>query len=75
MKCPRCGQEEDRLLALSRRDNKTMVCESCGGKEAVIDSQPYRSIDSTDILDEMIFQKKLGLDFKEWLDWKKSLKQ
>ena len=75
-KCPRCNnQVDDRLIALSRRDNKTMICEACGGIEAMNDSEPYRMIGSNRILDEMIFQKKLGLDVKEWIDWKKDLKQ
>lgn len=31
--CPRCGSDEP-LQALSRYDNKTMVCSSCGTNEA-----------------------------------------
>ena len=38
MKCPLCGQEYDRLLALSRRDNKTMICDDCGIIEALDDA-------------------------------------
>lgn len=38
MKCPRCGKEEKRLLALSRADNKTMICDECGTKEALDDA-------------------------------------
>ena len=30
--CPRCGREFERLLALSRKDNKTMICDQCGQK-------------------------------------------
>ncbi len=37
MKCPKCGKESDKLLALSRRDNKTMICDSCGVQEALED--------------------------------------
>lgn len=39
--CPKCGRKFDRLLALSREDNKTMICDDCGVKEAldVIPSQ------------------------------------
>ncbi|MCR5329606.1 MAG: hypothetical protein K6E62_00255 [Lachnospiraceae bacterium] len=37
MKCPKCGKEYDRLLALSRTDNKTMICDDCGIKEALDD--------------------------------------
>lgn len=35
MKCPKCGKEVNRLLALSRADNKTMICNKCGTKEAL----------------------------------------
>ena len=35
MKCPKCGKEVNRLLALSRADNKTMICDKCGTKEAL----------------------------------------
>lgn len=37
MKCPKCGREFDRLLALSRDDNKTMICDDCGTAEALRD--------------------------------------
>ena len=33
--CPRCGKEYERLLALSRTDNKTMICDQCGTEEAL----------------------------------------
>lgn len=33
--CPKCGRSFDRLLALSRTDNKTMICDECGTKEAL----------------------------------------
>lgn len=35
MKCPKCGRSFERLLALSRTDNKTMICDECGTKEAL----------------------------------------
>ena len=40
--CPRCGRETDiqRLplrQALSRKDNKTYICSSCGTDEAMLD--------------------------------------
>jgi hypothetical protein len=35
--CPRCGRKFDRLLALSRVDNKTMICGGCGMEEAFLD--------------------------------------
>ena len=38
MICPRCKKERDRLLALSRKDNKTMICDQCGMEEALDDA-------------------------------------
>lgn len=39
--CPRCGNsslfQEKVLNALSRRDNKTYICPSCGTEESVFD--------------------------------------
>lgn len=35
MECPICGRQVERLLALSRTDNKTMICEECGTREAL----------------------------------------
>lgn len=37
--CPKCGRESDRLLAVSRNDDKTMICDGCGIMEA-LDSLP-----------------------------------
>ncbi len=37
--CPKCGKETNRLLALLRVDNKTMICDECGTMEA-LDSLP-----------------------------------
>lgn len=40
-KCPRCHrmtlEDEQALNCLSRRDNKTYICNSCGNEEAIID--------------------------------------
>ena len=33
--CPKCKKEVERLLALCRVDNKTMICDECGTKEAL----------------------------------------
>ncbi len=33
MKCPKCKGEFKRLLALSRKDNKTQICDKCGSLE------------------------------------------
>lgn len=37
MRCPRCLKEYPRLLALSRADNKTYICDACGVAEALED--------------------------------------
>ena len=40
--CPRCHKEtfedEDGLNSLSRRDNRTYICNDCGNEEADIDA-------------------------------------
>ena len=41
-KCPICGEKYERLLALSRRDNTTMICDRCGMMEALDDYGKYR---------------------------------
>ncbi len=33
--CPRCGKEFIEAPALSRADNKTLICSTCGTKEAL----------------------------------------
>ena len=36
MTCPRCKEEKDmRFPALSRADNKTLICSPCGTEEAL----------------------------------------
>ena len=39
-RCPKCGRSFERLLALSRTDNETMICDECGTREA-LDSLPH----------------------------------
>ncbi len=41
--CPKCGREFERLLAVSRADNKTMICNDCGIIEA-LDSVDRKSV-------------------------------
>ena len=37
-KCPRClGELKPPMTAISRRDNKTLVCSQCGNEEGMID--------------------------------------
>lgn len=49
--CPRCGEKtlntEQVLNALSRRDNKTYICNRCGDDEALIDGG-YKAVDVTE---------------------------
>lgn len=35
--CPRCGEVYEDFPALSRRDNKTLICPGCGTAEALED--------------------------------------
>lgn len=35
VRCPRCGRERERLAALSRVDNETLICDKCGTEEAM----------------------------------------
>lgn len=39
--CPKCGKEYTAYPALSRRDNKTLICPDCGVKEAIEDHIRY----------------------------------
>lgn len=49
--CPKCGRNFTKLLALSRTDNKTMVCDKCGIMEA---------------LDSLAFHKKQKKTTTKW---------
>jgi len=53
VKCPRCGRRVDRLLALSRRDNKTMICDECGMQEAMEDFFRYTKPTTADNAEEI----------------------
>ena len=33
--CPKCGQSYKGIPALSREDNKTLICPDCGVREAL----------------------------------------
>lgn len=41
--CPKCGRSFERLLALSRTDNETMICDECGTMEG-LDSLPHGGV-------------------------------
>jgi predicted RNA-binding Zn-ribbon protein involved in translation (DUF1610 family) len=40
-KCPKCKNMTSTYPALSRRDNKTYICDPCGTKEALEDFYNY----------------------------------
>lgn len=50
-KCPRCGGKIEGYPALSRRDNETDICSSCGEEEAMVDFR--RSFDRDIPVDAM----------------------
>jgi len=82
--CPRCDCDYLGTGSLSRRDNKTDICDTCGTEEAINDAQPVKDwvmildtqglTTSGDKLNRMIreknFQTKIGVKFSEWFDWK-----
>lgn len=48
-RCPKCGDDmQQPRVAVSRRDNKTIICPECGVAEALLDlmKQMKREIDS-----------------------------
>jgi hypothetical protein len=78
--CPRCDGDYKGRGSLSRRDNKTDICPTCGQEEAINDAQPIKAwtmilATSGDSMDRLIrekkFQDKIGVDFNDWMDWKK----
>jgi len=40
-KCPHCKEQMSKFPALSRRDNKTLICSDCGRREALEDIYNY----------------------------------
>lgn len=58
--CPRCHEDtlptDEGRGALSRRDNKTMICSDCGMEEAFIDAG-MKAVDSK----EINFKKDIGV--------------
>lgn len=53
--CPRCGGRYTDPPALSRADNKTLVCPKCGTIEALID-QGHTPEKAAELHDEMMKQ-------------------
>ena len=71
--CPRCSKEFSGYPALSRIDNSTDVCSECGNKESMMDFIPFDRLPKGELLTEMILQKKIGVDFEDWKQWKISM--
>ena len=44
--CPTCGKEYQGHPAVSRKDNKTLICSDCGVKEAIQDYLGYLRTDN-----------------------------
>lgn len=56
--CPKCGRSFDRLLALSRRDNKTMICDECATKEALDDAGILEGNPDREYILDSIYQRR-----------------
>jgi len=70
--CPRCGDIYRSLSSLSRRDNQTDICESCGTSEAFNDWTPLNEMSRSQIETERRFCRIVNRsgNFKKWLDFK-----
>lgn len=44
--CPKCNKKYNQFPALSRRDNKTLICPPCGTEEALNDYFGYMAKDN-----------------------------
>ena len=44
--CPKCGKTVTEYPALSREDNKTEICPTCGMLEAIEQYEKHKSVDS-----------------------------
>ena len=69
--CPRCNRTEldESRNALSRRDNKTRICSSCGEREAFCDYFKYSSIPISEVSIEKDFHKKINKSFTKYRKW------
>ena len=70
MICPKCKKEYDRLLAISRVDNKTKICDECAGKEA-LDSVPEKYMTKSQKKHILEYLKEIGINKEEKIDGKK----
>jgi len=57
--------------ALSRRDNKTYICSTCGEREAFVDYFKYEQIPSEEMEVEKDFHAKVKCDFHKYKTWHK----
>lgn len=68
--CFRCNSSYTEPPALSRRDNKTYICSSCGNQESINDYLDFVRIPPQQIEREKMFHDKIGADFNVWKNWK-----
>jgi len=74
--CPRCNKnelEEDGRNAVSRRDNKTQICSSCGEREAFCDYFKYSSLPISEINVERNFHKKIERPYSKYRSWHRKI--
>jgi len=53
MICPKCGLTRSKLDALSRRNNKTMICSPCGLDEAMFDFTLDQAVNRKKLITEV----------------------
>ena len=68
--CPRCDTRYTTYPALSRRDNKTHICNKCGDIEAMNDYVPFKDISLEQLLMEKTFMDKINVSYSNWLKFK-----
>ena len=74
--CPRCNKkelQESGRNALSRRDNKTQICSSCGEREAFCDYFKYSSLPISEINVERDFHKKIERPYSKYRSWHRQI--
>ena len=74
--CPRCNKhelDENGRNAVSRRDNKTQICSSCGAREAFCDFYKYNSLPISEINVERNFHKKIQKPYSKYRSWHKTI--
>lgn len=74
--CPRCNRmklDENGGNAISRRDNETRICSSCGEREAFCDYFKYSSLPISEINVERDFHKKIERPYSKYRSWHKTI--